>query len=94
MYMVQVCLPRQICDTKKRCSILDPDNGTRTLDEIMKYARSRKFSCNSKPLFMFIPLSHVVIDILHLFLRVSDNLIALLTRELKYNDAIEKKNKF
>ena len=52
------------------------------MDEIMKYDRSSKFNC------------HAVIDTLQLFLRVSDNLIALLIRELKYNDAIEKKNKF
>ena len=88
------CARLDRCDTKKHWSILDPDNGAHTLDKITKYARSRKFNCKSKPLFMFIPLSHIVIDTLHLFLRVSDNLIALLIRELKYNDAIQKKNKF
>lgn len=39
----------------------------------------------------FIPLDHVIIDTLHLFLRISDNLIELLIRELKRQDAIEKK---
>jgi hypothetical protein len=36
----------------------------------------------------------VVIDTLHLFLRVSDNLIGHLIRELKVCDSIEKKIKY
>ena len=41
-----------------------------------------------------IPLSRVVIDNLHLFLRVADVLIDLLIVELKRHDAIEKVKKF
>ena len=41
-----------------------------------------------------IPLSRVVIDNLHLFLRVADVLIDLLTVELKRHDAIERVKKF
>ena len=88
------CAHLDRCDTTKQWSILDAEKGARKLDEIEKNARSRKENCKSKPLFEFIPLSHVVIDTLHLFLRVSDNLIALLVRELKFSDAIAKKNKF
>ena len=40
-----------------------------------------------------IPLSQVVIDNLHLFLRVADVLIDLLIVELKRHDAIEKVKK-
>ena len=43
---------------------------------------------------MFIPITHVVIDTLHLFLQISDNLTDLLIREFKLHDAIDKKNKF
>ena len=46
------------------------------------------------PLFDFIPLDHVLIDTLHLFLRISDVLIELLIRQLKCEDAIEKKITF
>ena len=46
------------------------------------------------PLFSFIPLDHVIIDTLHLFLRISDNLIELLIRELRRQDSIEKTVKF
>lgn len=88
------CAHLDRCDVTKHWSILDPDNGARTLQEIELYARSKKFNCKSKPIFPFIPLSHVVIDTLHLFLRVSDNLIGQLIRDLKVCDAIEKKVKF
>lgn len=39
-------------------------------------------------------MDHVIIDTLHLFLRISDVLIDLLIRELKRSDAIEKKKSF
>lgn len=41
-----------------------------------------------------IPLTNVVIDNLHLFLRVSDVLINLLITELKRQDAIDKRKAF
>ena len=78
------------CDTSKHWS----EHGARTINEISKNARSKKFNDKSKPLFTFIPLRHVVIDTLHLFLRVSDVLINLLIRELKYHESIEKSIKF
>ena len=46
------------------------------------------------PLFPMIPLSNVVIDNLHLFLRVADVLINLLIVELRRQDSIEKVNRF
>jgi len=46
------------------------------------------------PLFPTIPLHNVVIDNLHIFLRVSDVLINLLLVDLKRADAIERLNKF
>ena len=68
--------------------------GARNLEEISKHAKSKKYNCKHDPLFPFIPLDHVVIDTLHLFLRISDNLIELLRRELRKRDAIEKKDTF
>lgn len=46
------------------------------------------------PLFPTIPLTHVVIHNLHLFLWVSDMMINLLIIELRRQDAIEKVKKF
>ena len=39
-------------------------------------------------------MDHVIIDTLHLFLRISDVLTDLLIRELRSSDAIEKKTTF
>ena len=79
---------------EKSWSVLDPDLGARTLEKIEKFARTKKYNCNHAPLFSFIPISHVIIDTLHLYLRITDNLIELLIRELKRADAIEKKKQF
>ena len=83
-------------DIKKTWSILDPDSGARTLEKIKTNAKSHKYNCINTPLFSFIPLNHVVIDTLHLYLRISDNLIELLIRQLKICDNIhvEKKKIF
>ncbi|CAB4002224.1 Hypothetical predicted protein [Paramuricea clavata] len=88
------CANLDRCDTSNHWSILVPEHGAHILNEILKNAGSKKVNCKSKPLFMFIPLSHVVIDTLHLFLRISDILINLLIRELKFHDSIEKRTKF
>ena len=45
-------------------------------------------------MFPFIPLGHVVIDTLHLLLRITDNLIELLIKQLRRLDSIEKKVTF
>lgn len=81
-------------DTTKTWSINDSQQGARSLDEISKYAKSKKFNCKAVPLFPFIPIDHVIIDTLHLFLRISDNLIELLIRELTRQDAVGKLQKF
>ena len=45
-------------------------------------------------MFSFIPIDHVIIDTPHLFLRISDDLIELLIRELRRSDVIEKVKSF
>ena len=58
--------------------------------EYSRLPKSRqKFNVSNPPLFPTIPLSHVVIDNLHLFLRVSDVLIDLLVTELRRQDCID-----
>ena len=54
----------------------------------------RKFNVSRAPIFSTIPLTNVVIDNLHLFLRVSDVLVRLLIDELKRQDAISSARKF
>lgn len=75
---------------------MDPTHCARTIDENQRIGeQSRKqYNISNPPLFPTIPLKNVVIDNLHLFLRVSDVLIDLLIVELRRQDAIEKVKKF
>ena len=76
-------------------SISDPTKGARTIEEIKEKSKLSKrsklrFSCCRDPLFPFIPIKRVVIDSLHLFLRITDVLINLLIRDLRIYDGITK----
>jgi len=64
------------------------------IEMITQHARRKQFNCKNPPLFPFISLDHVIIDTLHLFLRISENLIELLIRKLRCQDAIDKKATF
>ena len=81
---------------QRRCGRSVTSLGACTIDENVVNAERRgkkKFNVSHRP-FPMIPLSRVVIDNLHLFLRVADVLIDLLIVELKRDDAIEKVKKF
>ena len=86
------CPAEQRHDTSKSwCTIED---GARTIDEIKRLAlvknKDLKYGCIRQPLFPSIPIDHVIPDILHLFLRISDILINLLILDLRRMDGIEK----
>lgn len=81
-------------DISKKWSLTDKTLGARDSVEISRHAKCKQYNCKNEPLFSFIPIDHVVIDTLHLFLRISDNLIELLIRELRRQDAIDKVNTF
>lgn len=66
----------------------------RDSQEIGKHAKSKRYNCKTNPLFNFISIENVVIDTLHLLLRISDNLIELLIRELRRKDAMDKVSTF
>ena len=76
-------------------SLSDSSKGARTMQEISentKFPKKSKlcFNCSETPIFSFIPLQHVIIDHLHLFIRISDVLINLLIRDLQVVDGINK----
>lgn len=76
----------------KTWSLIESQNGARTIEEITSKSKlhksnRHKFNCSKKPLFPFIPIKRVIIDSLHLFLRISDVLINLLIRDLRQFDA-------
>jgi hypothetical protein len=69
--------------------------GARTITSIISASKlpaksHRRFNCSRTPLFQAIPIHRIIIDNLHLFLRVTDNLINLLITELRRMDGIEK----
>ena len=93
------CRTDEKFDVEQNWSITDVNKGARTVQEIEQLSSGRgsldlKFSCKQPPFFPSIPLPKVVIDTLHLFLRISDNLQNLLILELRRQDAIEKKVTF
>ena len=69
----------------------------RTIEENVKLCSlpksKKKFNVSHQPLFSSIPLVNVVIDNLHLFLRVSDVLVDLLLEDLLRHDALSKATK-
>ena len=75
------CPKNQRHDGEKEWSLTDVSKGARTVELISEgsklSAKSKKFNCVRVPLFPMIPISRVVIDNLHLFLRIMDNLVNL-----------------
>ena len=89
------CPKQQRYDMTMTWSLTDPVKGARTIEEIKeksKFGKTSKyrFNCSREPIFPFIPLHRVVIDSLHLFLRIADVLINLLIRDLRIIDGIDK----
>lgn len=85
-------------DIGKVWSITDATLGARTINEAIKISQlpksKRTYGVQNVPIFSTIPLHHVIIDNLHLFLRVADTLIDLLILELRRLDALDKIKKF
>ncbi len=74
-------------------SIKHKEHGARTIEDIKKLSIKKgkqKLGCIRQPLFPSIPVDHVIPDILHLFLRISDVLTNLLIQELRRMDGIER----
>lgn len=80
---------------EREWSITDEKLGARTVSGIIQASKlpkksPRRYNCSREPLFSSIPMHRVIIDHLHLFLRVCDNLINLLIRALQLQDGLEK----
>ena len=79
----------------KEWLITDIEKGACTISLIISAsklpAKSPKlFNCSRTPLFQAVPIHRVIIDSLHPFLWITDNLINLLITELCRMDGIEK----
>lgn len=89
------CPKEKRFDMTLQWSLIDLTKGARSIKEITEKAKLPKkskdrFNCCKTPIFPFIPLHRVVIDNLHLFLRISDVLINLLIRDIRIIDGMEK----
>ena len=92
------CSAGERWDTSKQWSLDNPaEDGSRTIEENLAISAlpqtKRKFNVSNPPLFPTIPLSRVVIDNLHLFLRVSDVLIDLLVEDAMRLDSLKRMSK-
>ena len=79
----------------QRWSMLDPNQGARTIEENIALAGScsKQRYVSNVPLFTNIPLTRVVVDNLHMFLRVADTLIDLLIHDLRQLDNVNRSMK-
>ena len=91
------CPSEERYNTALAWSMMDRMQGARTVQEITSMAaiksKANKFNCSNPPLFNFIPITRVVPDSLHLFLRISDQLIHQLIRDIKQLDNITNSTK-
>ena len=77
--------------THEKWSIPDAKCGARSIEENVRIASSRhkQFNVSRQPLFPTIPLTRVVVDNLHMFLRVGDVLIDFFNRIAQNNGQSE-----
>ena len=70
-------------------------HGACSIEEIIANARlpksAKRYNCSHRPIFPSIPLDHIVIDTLHLFLRITDLLTNLLIQDIRSQDGIDKR---
>ncbi|KAJ8046834.1 hypothetical protein HOLleu_05640 [Holothuria leucospilota] len=81
----------------KEWSITDVSKGARTVEDIVRCSKKPKsnktrFNCNREPVFSSVPISKVIPDTLHLFLRIMDQLVYQLTYYLQHQDNIVRVN--
>ena len=68
-------------------------NSARTISDIQaccKQPKAKRFNCTNMPLFPTVPIDHTVVDMLHLFLRVTGVLFNLSALDIRRMDAIVK----
>jgi hypothetical protein len=84
---------RSKCDFKdihKEFSIIDKQKMARTLEEAEVLSMNQEFGYKTIPMSKCFPFHFVIIDILHLFLRITDTLINLLKQDFELVDGFVK----
>ena len=80
----------------RKWSMLDVELGARTVEEITSLStlsKNKNMSCVAPPILPFIPVHNVVADPLHLFLRISDQLVLQLIQILRHRHNVGKNSK-
>lgn len=89
------CPAKERHDLSKMWSLTDRKHGARSIEEIIAKSSLPKsaewYNCSHRLVFPSIPIDHVVIDTLHLFLRLTDLLTNLLIQDLRSQDGIAKR---
>ena len=90
------CCKDDFSDRSLEWSITDPTKGARSLEELIKTvqlpnnSKTVKYGYDKLPLFKdVVPINRYMIDMLHLFLRISDSLINLLVKDCTLIDKFE-----
>ena len=87
------CHSKDRWNMQLKWSLSDTSKGARTIEEIKTLSKKpakQQYGCKRLPLFESIPIARVIIDTLHLFLRIGDLLINLLILDLRRQDGVEK----
>ena len=87
--------PAQECHpSSAKWSITSTDEEARSVEESIQIATSKQkqYNVSHIPIFKTIPLTRVVVDNLHMFLRVADTLIDLLIHALLTLDRVHSLN--
>lgn len=85
-------------DPDLKWSMSDPDLGARNMEKILQCSASKKknqkYNCSHPPLFPSIDTVYIVIDLLHMFLRIGNNLLNFLIVECRRADGINMDHRF
>jgi hypothetical protein len=80
------CSKRDFKDLTRDFSIIEKQKNARFLEEAYELSKNQLFGYKTIPMAKCFPFHFVIIDILHLFLRISDTLIALLKQDFELNN--------
>ena len=91
------CPAKERHDLSKMWSLTDRKHGACSTEEIIAMSSlpksAERYNCLHPPVFPSIPIDHVVIDTLHLFLRIT-GLLTNLIQDLRSQDGIAKRTMF
>lgn len=82
--------------TDQKWSMQQHSKESRTITDLQLCAARKhdKYNCSHEPLFPMIAINKVIVDLLHMFLRIGENLFKLLVNHAKVQDNLTPKKTF